>query len=129
VVKYTNGGIINENEQVVERWSDYFVSLLNVKDDRRAKLTSMDRGGATSRNVGDHNVIKRREVDEAVNKLNNGKTSGEDGMANEMLKRGGPAVVEWLVRRFNLCTNDGGAPLEWRSAIIVPLFKGKCDNK
>jgi hypothetical protein len=39
-------------------------------------------------------------VEEAVNKLKNGKTSGEDGITNEMLKRGGPAVVEWLVRCY-----------------------------
>jgi hypothetical protein len=73
VVKDMNGEILNENEQVVERWSEYFESLLNVADDRRAKLTSMGRGGVTSRNVGDHNVIERREVEEAVNKLKNGK--------------------------------------------------------
>jgi hypothetical protein len=47
-------------------------------------------------------VIDRREVEEAVNKLKNGKSSGEDGIVNEMLKKGGPAVVEWLVR-FLIC--------------------------
>jgi hypothetical protein len=40
VVKDTIGEILNENEQVVERWSEYFKSLLNVEDDRRAELTS-----------------------------------------------------------------------------------------
>jgi hypothetical protein len=129
VVKDANGELLNENDQVVERWSEYFESLLNVKDERRANLTSMGRGSVTSRNVRDHNVIDSQEVEEAVNKLKNGKASGEDGIANEMLKRGGPAVVEWFVRLFNLCVNVGGAPLEWRSAIIVPLFKGKGDKK
>jgi hypothetical protein len=28
---------------VVERWYEYFDYLLNVEDDRRAKLTSMDK--------------------------------------------------------------------------------------
>jgi hypothetical protein len=41
VVKDTKGEILNENEQVVERWSEYFESLLDVEDDRRAKLTYM----------------------------------------------------------------------------------------
>jgi hypothetical protein len=114
---------------VVERLNENFESLLNVEDDRRAKLTAVGRGGVTSRNVGYHNGIERREVEEAVNRLKNGKASGEDGITNEMLKRGGPAVVEWLVHLFNLCMVVGGAPLEWRSAIIVPLFKGKGDKK
>jgi hypothetical protein len=50
-VKDTNGEILNKNEQVVERWSEYFESLLNVEDDRRAQLTSMGRGGVTIRHV------------------------------------------------------------------------------
>jgi hypothetical protein len=74
-------------------------------------------------------VIERQEVEEAVNKLKNGKASGEDGITNERLRRRGPAVVEWLVRLFNLCMNVGGAPLEWRSVIVVLLFKGKGDKK
>jgi hypothetical protein len=38
-------------------------------------------GGVTSRNVKYHIVIEREEVDDSVNKLNNGKASGEDGIA------------------------------------------------
>jgi hypothetical protein len=38
----------------------------------------MDRGGVTSRSVGEHTVIERQEVGEAVKKLKNGKSSGED---------------------------------------------------
>jgi hypothetical protein len=57
-------------------------------------------------------VIERQEVEETVNKLKNGKTSGGDGIANEILKREGPAVVEWLVGLFNLCMNVDSAPLE-----------------
>jgi hypothetical protein len=37
--------------------------------------------------------------------------------------------VVWLVRLFNMFMNLGGAPLEWRCAIIVPQFMGKVDKK
>jgi hypothetical protein len=103
-----------KREQVAERWSEYFESLLNVEDDRRANLTSMGKGGVTSRNVGNNKAIKMQEVEEAVKKLKNGKAAGEDGIANEMLKKGGPAVVEWLVRLSNLCMNVG-----------LPLWNGE----
>jgi hypothetical protein len=53
-LKYANGQILNEDEKVAERWSEYPESVLNVEDDRRAKLTSLGRGAVTSRNVGDH---------------------------------------------------------------------------
>jgi hypothetical protein len=79
---------------VVEGWSECFEFVLNVEDDRRAKLMSICRRGVTSRNVGDHSVIEWQEVEEAVNKIKNVKASGEDEIPNKMLKRGGPTVVE-----------------------------------
>jgi hypothetical protein len=59
VVAHANGEIIDESEQVVERWNEYFKSLMNVEGDRRMKLTSMGRGDITNRNGTDHNVIER----------------------------------------------------------------------
>jgi hypothetical protein len=69
------------------------------------------------------------EVHRAVSKLKNGKAAGEDGITNEMVKSGGLVIVECLVRIFNVCMNMGNTPEDWRSAIIVPLFKGNGDKK
>ena len=44
------------------------------------------------------------------------------------LKKGGLAVLEWLVRLLNLSFDMGVVPMDWRGACIVPLYKGK-DNK
>jgi hypothetical protein len=128
VVKDENGEILHESEQVIERWSGYFESLLNVEDDRKVNLTCMGRGGAASRKVVEQTEIESHEVQRAVSKLKNGKAAGEDGITNEMVKSGGLAIVERLVRLFNACMNIGNAPDEWRSAIVVPLFKGKGDK-
>jgi hypothetical protein len=46
-----------------------------------------------------------------------------------MVKTGGLVIVEWLVRIFNVCINMGEALEDWRSAIVVPLFKGLGDKK
>jgi hypothetical protein len=61
--------------------------------------------------------------------LKNGKTAGEDGMTNEMAKNGGLAIVEWSGSLFNLYMNMDNAAEDWRSAIVVPLFKSKGDKK
>jgi hypothetical protein len=53
VVKDNIREILYENEEMVERWSGFFESLLNVEDVRSTNLTSMGRGGATSREVGE----------------------------------------------------------------------------
>jgi hypothetical protein len=49
---------------VVDRWSEYLESPLNVDDYRRANLTSMGRGVIISRNLVDHNAIERQKVEE-----------------------------------------------------------------
>jgi uncharacterized membrane protein len=51
--------------------------------------------------------------------LKNGKAAAEDAIANQMVKSGGLAMVEWLVRLFNLCINMvGNVPLDSRSATV-----------
>ena len=42
----------------------------------------------------------------------------------ECLKQGGMAVLKWLVRLLNLSFDMGVVPMDWRSACIVPLYKG-----
>ena len=46
----------------------------------------------------------------------------------ECLKKGGMAVLEWLVRLLNLSFDMGAVPMDWRGACIVPLYKGKGDK-
>ena len=64
-------------------------------------------------------AISLDEVGEAVNEMKSGK---------ECLKKCGVAVLEWLVRLLNLSFNMGVAPMDWRGAYIVPLYKGKGDK-
>ena len=45
----------------------------------------------------------------------------------EMLKEGGVTVLEWLVRVFNICFMLSVVPVDWVTACIVPLYKGKGD--
>ena len=44
-----------------------------------------------------------------------------------MLKEGGVAVLEWLVRLFNICFVLSFEPVDWVIACMVPLYKSKGD--
>ena len=46
----------------------------------------------------------------------------------ECLKKGGMAVLEFLVRLLNLSFDIGAVPMNCRGAYIVPLYKGKGDK-
>ena len=73
-------------------------------------------------------AILLEEVREAVNEMRSGKAPGLDGFLVECLKKGGTAVLEWLVRLLNLSFDIGVVPIDWRGACIVPLYKGKGDK-
>uniref|UniRef100_A0A3P9JF00 ribonuclease H n=1 Tax=Oryzias latipes TaxID=8090 RepID=A0A3P9JF00_ORYLA len=73
-------------------------------------------------------LITGEEVEQAVGKLKVGKAAGVDGCAVECLKSGGAIVIEWLVRLLNVCFANGQVPLDWMSACVVPLYKGKGDK-
>ena len=60
-----------------------------------------------------------------MRKLKNGKTAGEDDVTGEMVKGGGDMVVDWIWRLFNMAFESGVVPEDWRSAVIVPLYKSK----
>ena len=60
-----------------------------------------------------------------MRKLQNGKAAGKDEVTREMIKGGGDRVMDLI---WELCYMDSesGVMLEdWRSAVTVPLYKGK----
>ena len=73
-------------------------------------------------------AIWLEEVGEAVNEMKSGKAPGLDGFPVECLKKGGMAVLEWLVRLLNLSFDMGVVSMDWRGACIVPLYKRKGDK-
>ena len=70
-------------------------------------------------------AISLEEVGEAVKEIISGKALGLDGFPVECLKKGGMAVLEWLV---TVSFDMGVVPMGWRGDCIVPLYKGKDDK-
>ena len=45
-----------------------------------------------------------------------------------MIKRGTDRVVDWIWRLRNMAFESEVVPEDWRSAMIVPLYKGKVER-
>ena len=60
--------------------------------------------------------------------MKSGEAPGLDGFPVECLKKGGMAVLEWLVRLLNISFDMGLVPMDWRGACIERLYKGKCES-
>ena len=49
-------------------------------------------------------------------------------VTGEMVKGGGDTVVDWIWRLWNIALESVIVLEDWRSAVIVPLYKGKRDR-
>ena len=60
-----------------------------------------------------------------VRKLKNEKAACGDEITEEIIKSGHDSVMDWVWRFCNMAFESGVVPEDWRSAVIVPLYKGK----
>ena len=65
------------------------------------------------------------EVEVRVGKLMKGKAAVKDVITGEMIKGRGDRVVDWIWRLYNMVFESGVVTESWRSAVTVPLYKGK----
>ena len=54
------------------------------------------------------------EVQKAVNKLKNNKSPGNDGITGEIIKHGGPHLIEEIHQLCNKAWETGIVPTEWK---------------
>ena len=57
--------------------------------------------------------------------MKNRKTSHKDEVTGEIIKGEGDMVVDWIWRLCHMAFESGLVPEDWRSAVIVPLYKAK----
>jgi hypothetical protein len=82
--------------------------------------------GSGEEHFGDPPTV--HEVQAAVKALRNDAAPGVDGIVAPLLKVGSVMAV-WLHRVITAVWASGRAPVEWKRALIVPLYKGKGDRK
>jgi hypothetical protein len=63
------------------------------------------------------------QVKGVLKKLKTGKITGGDGIYNEMLKQLPTCTVKTLLTLFNDSWRMGECPVDWRTAIIIPILK------
>ena len=54
--------------------------------------------------------MEKEEVEAIITHMANGKTAGPDGIPNEILKYGGPAINDMIYTLLSKCWRDGQIP-------------------
>ena len=62
-------------------------------------------------------------VAKILRSLSSSSSPGPDGIPNALLKEGGPSLTAAVVSFFRQIVAKGTLPLEWKTGIIIPIFK------
>ena len=119
-VKDANGKVLVENYQVKEEWGKYLEKLLNEN--------TWDNATTCEKVEGPCELIRRDEILKALRMMKKGKAAGPTEIVSEMFIADKDCSVKWLTSLCNLiAVAQGGIPDDWKSSILLPVFKGKGD--
>ncbi len=67
-------------------------------------------------------------VENLLNKLEPSSGAGISGIPSKVLKSSNKALAPLLTKIFNHCIQSNSIPIEWKTAVVTPIFKNKGDN-
>ena len=66
-----------------------------------------------------------REIEKIADKLKAKNSSGIDNISNKLVKAIIPCICDTLVTLINTCMSEGKFPKIFKTAVVIPLYKGK----
>ena len=75
----------------------------------------------------DHHPVTDREVLNSLSKLSPSKSSGCPLLTNRVLREVAPSISQSLTYIFNLSLQSSTFPQDWKTAVVVPLYKQRGD--
>ena len=119
-IKSATGDVLMRDEDIRERWGQYFSWLMNEENPRLETEEREPNQGLTS-------PINEAETERALKGMKGGKTVGSDEIPAEVWKCLGWFGVVTLCKLFNSIMITETIPSAWRDSILVPIFKEKGD--
>ena len=119
-IKSATGDVLMRDEDIRERWGQYFSWLMNEENPR---VETEER----EPNQGLSAPINEAETARALKGMKSGKAVGSDEIPAEVWKCLGWFGVVTLCKLFNSVMITETIPSAWRDSVLVPIFKEKGD--
>ena len=120
VIKDDNGTTLVDDDDLKQRWRNYFKHLMNVENDRIQREIPQNEQNFIAE-------VSRMDVERALKKMKKGKAVGPDEIPVEVWKCLGAEGTKWLTKLFNQILTSEEMPAEWRASTLIPIFKNKGD--
>jgi len=76
---------------------------------------------------GPADCIRIAEVRAVLKKMKRHKATGLLGLVAEMIQATGDNGTQWLLDLCNGTVKEGCVPEDWKSSVVLPIYKGKGD--
>jgi len=86
-----------------------------------------DHGISAEVKEGPADCIRISEVAAALKKMKRHKAPGLSGLTAEMTQATEGIGTQWLLDLCNGIVKEGCIPEDWKSSVILPIYKGKGD--
>ena len=105
--------------EIAEMWKDHFKNLLNCVQGKECN------NNFSSTIFDPNSMINSGEIEDAINKLAEGKSCGVDGIYAEHLKHCSTNYKNLIARCFTSFLIHGFLPESLMSVVLVPIIKDK----
>ena len=121
-IKDRNGKLVTNREEVLKVWEVTTVSYLN----HEGNMSDLELPNYVHEKL---NVIEITDmgVTRGLKGMKKGRAPGLDEMRAEMVDVAGEIGVRWTKRLLNICMKQCKVPEDWRTGLIVPIWKRKGD--
>ena len=118
-----NKHLIRDPLGILNRWKEHFDDLLNKPSEFNSELVESIPTKPVEDALGDE--IAAQEVEEAVQKLNSGKSPDMNGLLAEFFHCVGPVFMGRLTTLLQTAWRTETIFEDWRNSLLVVLYKGK----
>ena len=119
-LKGDNGELLVCEEQVSDRWREYFEKQLNEENEWSDELSAECVEGSAD-------MISKEELRQVIQDLKVRKAAGPSGVTGEMINAADEQAVDWLTSICNRIVKEETIPESWQMSELVPIYKGKGD--
>jgi hypothetical protein len=114
-----NGKLLTNKNQVLARWKEYFEEHLNEGSTLEQSTRRVD----LRHDVVDIDLPSREEIEGALKYLKNNKAASAHSIAAELLKSGGPYMVDALHAVIQQAWISETLPRSWTKGVLCPVYK------
>jgi len=119
-IKGASGKLIVDDKGIKDSWKEYMEKLMNEENEWDLKISAEVKEGPAD-------CIRMAEVRAVLKKVKRHKAPGLSGLVAEMIEPTWDIGTQWILDLYNGIVKEGSIPEDWKSSVVLPIYKGKGD--